>query len=45
MSIFPWDKKTYYQAFIALLSAVTRRDVYDLMKAFGRRKGAKQTNE
>lgn len=45
VSIFPWDKKTYYQAFIALLSAVTRRDVYDLMKAFGRRKGAKPTNE
>ena len=45
VSICPWDKKTYYQAFVALLSAVTRRDVYDLMQALGRRKGAGQTKD
>lgn len=35
--ICPWEKKVYYQAALSLLSVVTRRDVYGLMAAFGRR--------
>ena len=43
--ICPWDKKTYYQALMALLAIVTRRDVYELMQAFRPQKQAKQKKQ
>ncbi len=44
VSIYPFQKKIYLLALLSLISAVTGRDIYELIGAFGRKGGRPTVN-